>query len=313
MTKFLHKPALNALLLLLLISVCAPASSADFNIGASLALGDDLQTAQEKLQKSCSGLTVAAPGSPRYPLAASREQHLICTQYQFDGQSFAQAALVFADDRLVQMEATGIDVAALAPALGESSARYLGMDIYDEGNIWLDREQARLVWLNKQARHPNLFAWRNPYLHNQEYDYLPASIETPALLDFDSDLRTLRPKFTQQCAQVREENQERIWLPNKPKVQIQINCFGYVYAGFERKFEAVFGDGKLHVVWILTGKAEESRLRNLLKDRWGEPSIETEKWEVFNEGRVSLRKDKPELLLLSDQIIPLYKEELESP
>ena len=86
---------------------------------------------------------------------------------------------------------------------------------------------------------------------------------------------------------------ERVWLPNKPEQQVQIDCFGFPYAGFERKFEAVFGDGKLQVIWVLTGKPEESRLRALLIKDWGQPSLVNESWEVFGDGRISLYNAKP--------------------
>lgn len=299
-------------LALLLASLATPTIAAELKLANSLALGDGLASAQTKLQTACASIEVVTPTSVRYPLAADKEQHLVCDQYQHAGQRFAQTVLVFADDALVQLEATGVDVSAAVELLGDTDSGYLGMDIYQNGDLWLDREQARLVLLNKEARHPNLFAWHNPFLQDREYQYPPAAIEIPALLDFDSNLEQLRPVFTEQCGQTREENHERIWLPNKPKVQIQINCFAYRYAGFERKFEAVFGDGKLHVVWILSGKAEESRLRDLLQTRWGEASMSNAKWEVYNNGRISLRKDKPELLILSDEVIPLYQEQFDS-
>ena len=88
---------------------------------------------------------------------------------------------------------------------------------------------------------------------------------------------------------------------------MQINCFGYEYAGFERKFEAVFGDGKLQVVWVLSGQQEEQRIRQQLLADWGPAEITNPKWEVFAGGKISLRKDKPELLILADEMIPYYR------
>ncbi|MEM7359676.1 MAG: hypothetical protein AAF431_11310 [Pseudomonadota bacterium] len=299
-------------LTLVSLVLVTPVYSSEFELANSLALGDNFKSAKAKLKGSCTNTRVVSPQSVRYPLAADKEQHLVCEEYRHAGQYFEQAVFVFADDSLVQIEATSVDVAALIEVLGETDRGYLGMDIYGDGELWLDRDQARLVLLNKQARHPNLFAWHNPFLQDKNYQYPAASVEVPALLDFESNLEQLRPLFQEQCGQIREENHERIWLPNKPQVQVQINCFAYRYAGFERKFEAVFGDGKLHVVWILSGKAEEQRLRDLLQARWGKPSVSNDKWEVYDNGKISLRKDKPELLLLSDEVIPLYQKEFDA-
>ncbi len=118
----------------------------------------------------------------------------------------------------------------------------------------------------------------------------------------------MRPIFKQKCKQIKEDKIEKIWLKNEPKEQIQINCFGFSFAGFDRKFEAVFGDGKLQVIWVLTAKPEEQRLRELLVADWGKPTLVNEMWEVFDGGKIALRKDKPELLILSDEMMPHYQE-----
>lgn len=51
--------------------------------------------------------------------------------------------------------------------------------------------------------------------------------------------------------------------------RVTLVSYGYDYAGFLRKIEAVFGDGILQVVWILTGKGEEDRLRQSLVKEFG--------------------------------------------
>jgi len=210
------------------------------------------------------------------------------------------------------MEAIDVSVPALQKVLGETKSMYLDMNIFHNGTYWLDENHARLIWLHDDAKHPNLFSWHNPYLTTSNIQTQTASVEIPDLFDFDSDLEKLKPLFAEQCDQIQQEHHEEAWLLNKPEVQIQINCFGYMFGGFERKFEAVFGDGRLQLIWILTAKAEEPRLRELLVKRWGEPETNTANWEVYAKGRISLRKDKPEMLVLSDQMIPLYRNELES-
>lgn len=301
-----------ALAFVLLMSVSQNSLAMDLTIGENLQLGDNLQSAEAKLKEFCGNITVLDTASPLFPLAANKEQHLICDQYKDSYLAFGKAVLVIADDQFVQMEAIDVSVTPIKSALGETSSRYLDMNIYSKGTYWLDEKNKRFVWLHEDAKHPNLFSWHNPYLTDSEFQPPNALIEIPALLDFDQNLEELEPLFFEQCSQTRKERHDKVWLPNKPEVQIQINCFGYRFAGFERKMEAVFGDGSLQLVWILTAKAEEQRLRELLVNRWGAPEIHTDKWEVYNEGRISLRKDKPELLVLSDQMIPLYRSKMES-
>jgi len=92
-----------------------------------------------------------------------------------------------------------------------------------------------------------------------------------------------------------------------PNAQIQINCFGVEYLGFPRKVEARFGDNKLNVVWILTGKGEEDRIREALINQYGQPIFVNEDWEIFHNWQVGLRKDKPEVLLMEQNIGLEYK------
>jgi hypothetical protein len=92
-----------------------------------------------------------------------------------------------------------------------------------------------------------------------------------------------------------------------PNAQLQINCFGVDYLGFPRKIEARFGNGILNVVWILTGKGEEDRIRKALIAQFGVPIYTNEDWEIFNNWQVGLRKDKPEVLLMEQSIGLQYK------
>ena len=194
--------------------------------------------------------------------------------------------------------------------MGEADGIYLEMNHYDEGRLWLDTDHQRLFWLTGEARHPNLFAWSNPLLGQGQTGQNDSTL-IPDWLDFSASYDELLPRFKAQCPQIIVNDNQRIWLPNKPARQIQIDCFGYSFAGFPRKFEAVFGDGKLEVIWVLTGKPEESRARQKLLRDWGEPTLVNDAWEVFGDGRISLYKDKPEFLILSDDMIPLYRDRLD--
>ncbi|MDH3245129.1 MAG: hypothetical protein OEM26_10980 [Saprospiraceae bacterium] len=80
---------------------------------------------------------------------------------------------------------------------------------------------------------------------------------------------------------------------------VQVNCFGVEYAGFPRKIEAQFKDNELALLWILTGKQEEDRVRQALIAAFGDPIYVSENWEAFRNWQVVLRKDKPEVLVSS--------------
>ena len=68
----------------------------------------------------------------------------------------------------------------------------------------------------------------------------------------------------------------------------------------------MFGDGILEQAWILTGKGEEDRVRKALVAEYGPPTFVNDTWEVFHDKRVMLRKDKPEVLMLSVKLAPLF-------
>jgi len=297
-----------------LISLAIPiATLADIEIGDAVTLGDDMTTLRSKLQSSCKAITRVTISPPRFPLAENNEQHLICDNYAQGDIRFSKTAFTLADDRLVRMEATGIAPQQVKVALGEASAAYLDYEIYGDGLFWLSETRNTVIWLDSTGLHPNLFAWRNPLAYGKEYPYTPTAVVHPQIAKFETSLNQQIPQLEASCSPLLVEEIAEIWLQNQPQRQTQANCFNYPYAGFERKLELVFGDGRLQVVWILTAKAEEQRIREHLIAQWGSPDINNATWEVFEEGRISLRKDLPELLLLSDEMIPLYIDALTNP
>lgn len=285
----------------------------DLDIANGVALGDDLTTLRTKLTSACETISEVSVSPPRFPLAEQREQHLICTGYAHEGIVFSRSVFTLADDRFVRMEAAAISLFEVRAALGEPELSYLGFDIFQATRFWLHAERNIVVWLDPDGLHPNLFAWRNPLLDSESYPELSEDL-APSLFDaFELTLEQVLSQLQARCTPLQIENIEEVWLPNQPSVQTQANCFNFPYAGFDRKIEYVYGDGKLEVVWILTAKAEEQRVRQMLVSRWGAPIINNAVWEVFAGGRISLRKDTPELLLLSDNMLPLYREGFENP
>jgi hypothetical protein len=311
MLKALFSASGPALSLLALMT--SATSAADSRIISGVEMGASLEALRESLGQVCEKTALYAADAPRYPLAERSEATFVCTDFSGGPIGFEKAAFVVADNRLVQVEALGVDLDSAQSVLGEPDGVYLDMNNYSHGTLWLNTEGKRLFWLSEAARHPNLFAWHNPHLSEVPAKAGNDSTRIPSLLNFEASLDQLRSRFEAECEQIAVHENERVWLPNKPDQQVQIDCFGFPYAGFERKLEAVFGDGKLQVIWVLTGKPEESRLRARLIKDWGQPSLTNESWEVFGGGRISLYKDKPEFLILSDEMIPLYEKEFTDP
>ena len=142
--------------------------------------------------------------------------------------------------------------------------------------------------------------------HTSTYKVEPepsSSNEIPAFLKTGAYIDDLKPIFEANSDFTNIEELDG----TDPNAQIQINCFGVNYLGFPRKIEARFGDNKLNVVWILTGKGDEDRIRKALINQYENPIFSNDNWEIFNNWQVGLRKDKPEVLLMEKRIGLEYK------
>jgi len=277
---------------------------------AGLSWGDSVGPAAAVLEKRCRLTHPIEVDPPSFPLAEHEECHYLCEDLQSERNRVSQAVFVFADDKLVMIEARGGAIAAFARPSADSDS-YMHYEIHKEGEVWVDTEADAVWFLNDAARHPNLFTFSNPFLSGQS-DELPQYVKSaaiPPILDFDVSLEHANSRFISSCPLLYSED-SRVWLPNKPSKQVQVNCFGYEYGGFPRKFEAIYGDGRLEMVWILTGKGEEVRLRQALIAAFGPAEHINDQWEIFARFRVALRKDKPEILLLSEEMVSHYQAEL---
>ena len=275
----------------------------------SLKWNDNRETVEKALKPICSSVRKIDVVQPNFPLAKSSEVHLICNTLSLPNGTVDQAAFTLSDDKLTYVEVHGGVVKAIVGTSTEKPRTYLGLKVYRKTQLFIDEQKDTAWLLSKEALHPNLFTWRNPYLaHSNGYEQ---SAKAPPFLAFDKKYENLEAMFRLACPVMNVEQQEKPWLPSKPLRQFQVNCFGFEFAGFPRKIEAVFGDGKLALAWILTGKGEEARVRNALTNSYGQPIIKTEAWDVFPGKQVALRKDKPEVLMISKQLIPFLESQLE--
>ncbi len=301
---------LSRLLAIALLSVTSVPVSADTILGGALAglgFGQDFVAAKVALDGSCQGLRAVNVQPPNFPLAGREETHLICEGFAAGNVRLAELALTFADDALVLAYARG-NTASLEGRAGAALERWMQFSVSWDDRLVVDATKDEAWVMSAEAAHPNLFQWPNPYVGQNSRVAYDNAAKRPGALQFGRRLEALKPLFESWCA-FTDLGQYSVWLLTEPEIQHQLDCYGVEYAGFPRKIEAVFGDGVLQQAWILTGSAEESRVRDALEVAFGKAIYADERWEIFDHGRVMLRKDKPEVLMLSDTLAPLYRAE----
>ncbi len=243
--------------------------------------------------------------APNFPLATQIETHIIYHNVQIGDDIVERVVFTFGDDKLQYIEAYGNAFTTVFNKIPEEPKKYIDYSVFFSKGI-LGNAKKDIVWiLSKESLHLNLFAWENPYLKDgaRGYSNYDESVVIPNFLKMGGSYESLKPMIFEASKFANEMELSG----SDPNAQLQIDGFGIEYAGFPRKVEARFGDGKLNVVWILTGKEEEDRIRKALTNEFGPATAINDKWEQFNEGRVWLRKDKPEILLLNDTLIEEFK------
>lgn len=266
---------------------------------------ESLKTVQGKLDKISKTTIIISIKNPSFPLAKDKEEHLICTNIKTKHGIIAKAAFSFSDDKLSFIEARGNAIKTIIETRKDTAMTYLGFKVYRSDMLFADLKDDTVKFLTKEAAHPNLFMWSNPYLtsnDNSNPGYKDSAM-VPDFLKMGADINELKPLIEANSTLTQTEQLDG----SDPNAQVQINAFGVDYAGFPRKIEARFGDNKLNAVWILTGKGEEDRIRQKLIAAYGQPIFKTDDWEIFNNWQIGLRKDKPEILLLTQKLGLHYK------
>ena len=273
----------------------------------NVALGESIEIVEAKLQNSATKLYRVSNSQPNFPLAKNTELHLICMGCKAGNKVVEEVAFTFADGKLSLILAHGNAIEAITKIRKDTADVFMQYQAYWEDLIVADTTADKVWIMSPEAAHPNLFAWDNPYLPSNGGEGISYnnSAVVPDFLEMGETLEKLKPAL--EAASSFSYTMEL--APGDPNAQLQMDCFGIEYAGFPRKFEARFGDGKLNMVWILTGKGEEDRIRELLIDAYGDPIFKNEAWEVFEDWQVFLRKDKPEVLLLTKELGVHYKED----
>lgn len=268
---------------------------------------ESLEEVLPKVKEIAKRTKVLEIKKPSFPLSKEKEQHLVCKMIETKSGTIESMVFTFSDDKLTYIEARGNAIESLINSREDSGMIYLGYKVFPKDLLFGDLEKD-IVWMvTKEAAHPNLFTWQNPYLtkfrkKNPRYE---ASAKIPDFLKMGANIETLQPLLKANCLLMNKEKLDG----SDPHAQEQINCFGVEYAGFPRKMECRFGDNQLNMVWILTAKEEEDRMRKKLTEAYGPALKVTDEWEVFNNWQVLLRKDKPEILVLTETLAKHYKKE----
>lgn len=267
--------------------------------------GTDRDAVHQQLEPAAERFELITIDSPRLPLARKAESYLIAHNLTTrDEHTIKRVVYTFADDALVMITASGNAIAALVESPRDLSHRLGGWRVSEDFTLVMDRGSDTVTLLSEDAKHPHLFLWEVP-----EQTSNPADIDAtiPELFEFGADRSTIEPALKALCTATTRERIDPPSLPTQPKRQTQINAYGFMYAGAPRKIEAVFADGKLALIWILTAKAEEDRLREELIEAYGQPEFVSESIEAFLDWSIILRKDKPEVLAITPELIPMMK------
>jgi hypothetical protein len=266
-------------------------------------LEESLKTVKKKLASISESSNVITINNPSFPLAKDTEEHLICTNIKTENGIVKRAVFTFADDKLSYIEARGNTFNVFESKRKDTARTYMDYEVYFKDGLFLNKKKDIAWILNPESMHANLFAWENPYLNEGYKANSNVSNKIPEFIKMGETIETLKPILEANSAFTNTEELDG----SDPNAQLQINCFGVEYLGFPRKIEARFGNNKLNVVWILTGKGEEDRIRKALITQYGKPIFTNDDWEIYNNWQVGLRKDKPEVLLMAHEIGLEYK------
>ena len=270
-----------------------------------ITLDNSTEEVLQKISSISATANLISTKAVRFPIAKNTETHLVCTDIKTEHGTIEKAIFTFADDKLSYIEARGNAVKTFESKQKDTARTYLDYKVYVNDKLFLNKKKDIGWVLNEEGMHLNLFTWENPYFNNNYKASSNISGKIPEFIKMGANIGTLKPILEVNSAFTNTEELDG----SDPNAQIQINCFGVNYFGFPRKIEARFGDNKLNTVWILTAKGEEDRIRQELIKHYGKPIFVDDAWEVFDNWKIALRKDKPEVLLLTQKLGLFYKKE----
>lgn len=291
--------------LIVFFIACQPVQSQVSTIFNGIEFGEPLIMVQEKISSISNTIRIIKIDKPNFPLAKNTEEHLIASLVKLNNGTLEKVAFTFSDDKLSYIQAIGNVMKSITSERKDKSEDYLDYQVYTADLLFVNAKSDMAWLLTPESLHPNLFAWKNPYLNTYIEKEYRSSAKIPSFIKMGANLDVLLPVLKENSLFINIENLDG----TDSIIKTQVNCFGIEYAGFPRKFEARFENNNLQMVWILTGKEEENRIRIKLIEEYGTAKFVNDNWEVFNNWTVLLRKDKPEVLLLTEELGLKYKKQ----
>ena len=270
-----------------------------------ISLGQDRELVAKHLSEQNPDITKFVPESVGFPMARKAEEHWVLEGFERDHGTLDRMVLTFADGELVFVQVSGGVNAWTEQVSDTAYSEYRDFRFYKADGLVLKSSEDKAWILNEAGQHLNLFAWDHPLLQGETWPEYSKQVEVPDFLRMGARLNDLEPLLQDASQFIYKQELDG----SDPNADLQLNCFGVEYGGFFRKAEARFGKGQLNAVWILTAKEEESRLRELLTRTYGAPLFISEDWEAYHNWQVFLRKDKPEILFLTETLGQFYKKE----
>ncbi len=279
---------------------CNIAQAQETPIGG-VEMGQSEATATSAINAACDRVARIEVMATRFPAASESEVHLRCTTLTLtDGRAGGDAMFTFADDKLVLID-TRSQADNLRPDT-EPVAQYEDFDIYMPQRIIVNAKTGQSAVFGEIGVLPLAFHWDNPARTSDAVSAPNAEFFLPPEVVFGASLADMTATLNDVCPLSVGRSIDEVWLATKPAAQFQIDCFGYEIAGYPRMLEFVFGDASLQQMWLMFGQGDIPRIREFLTANYGDAISVDDQYEIFDEGRLALRKDIPEIRMVSDEI-----------
>jgi hypothetical protein len=275
-TSFPETPLMKPLLTLAFLTlVTCNITQAQETPIAGIEMGQSEAAASTAIDTACDYVARIEITATRFPAASESEVHLRCSNLTLaDSRAGGDAIFTFADDKLVLIHTRG-QPDNLRPD-AEPVAQFEDFDIYMPHQIIVNAKTGQSAVFGEFPIVPLAFHWDNPAWTSET--------------------------LNEACALPVGRSMDEVWLATAPAAQFQIDCYGYEIAGYPRKIEFVFGDETLQQIWVMFDSGDIPRLREFLSANYGDAISVDDQYEIFDEGRLALRKDIPEIRMVSDEI-----------
>ena len=294
MTK-LHLP-----IALLALATCSSTHAEETPI-SGVEMGQSEALATAAITTACDNVTRIEVTATRFPAASESEVHFRCSALTLtDGRAGGDAIFTFADDKLVLIHARG-QAENLRPD-AEPVAQFGEFDIYMPHRVIVNAETGQSAVFGDFPIVPLALHWDNPAWTSDVISATNAEFFLPPEVVFGASLAEMTATLDDACPLSMGRSIDEVWLATAPAAQFQIDCFGYEIAGYPRKLEFVFGDASLQQMWLMFDSGDIPRLREFLTSNYGDAISVDDHYEIFDEGRLALRKDIPEIRMVSDEI-----------